>query len=75
MNWLSRKRADAELQEEMDAFLSEEAADNEARGMSPEEARRQARVKLGNAQKVRESLWRQNSTQPLSAIGRPPCEP
>ena len=64
MSWLRflrRKRSDAELQDEMEAFLAEETADNEARGMSPDEARRQARLKLGNAQKVRESLWAQNS--------------
>ncbi len=73
MSWLRffrRKRSDAELQDEIEAFLTEETADNEARGMSPDEARRQARVKLGNQQKVRESLWAQNSPQPLSRIGR-----
>ncbi len=72
MSWLSflrRKRSDAELQDEIETFLAEETADNEARGMSPEEARRQARVKLGNAQKVRESLWAQNSALPLTNIG------
>ena len=73
MSWLRffrRKRSDAELQDEIEAFLTEEAADNEARGMSPDEARRQARLKLGNAQKVRESLWTQNSPQPLTSIAR-----
>ena len=49
-----RKRSDAELQNEIEAFLSEETADNVARRMSPDEARRQARIKLGNPQKVRE---------------------
>lgn len=73
MSWLGflrRKRSDAELQDEIEVFLTEEAADNEARGMSPDEARRQARIKLGNPQKVRESLWAQNSPQPLTGIGR-----
>ena len=72
MSWLRflrRQRADAELQEEIEVFLTEEAADNEARGLSPEEARRQARVKLGNPQQVRESLWAQNSPLPLTNIG------
>ncbi|HEY4355842.1 MAG TPA: ABC transporter permease [Acidobacteriaceae bacterium] len=72
MSWLRlfrRKRSDAELQAEIDAFLAEETADNEARGMSPDEARRQARVKLGSAQKVRESLWTQNSLLPLTHAG------
>ena len=64
MSWLrflNRKRSDAELQEEIENFLTEETADNEARGMSPAEAERQARIKLGNSRKVRESLWAQNS--------------
>src|SRR3984885_8930905 len=72
MSWLRllrRKRSDAELQEEIEVFLTEETADNVARGMSPEEARRQANVKLGNPQKVRESLWAQNSPLPLTNIG------
>ena len=46
MSWVRffrRKRSDAELQEEIENFLTEETADNEARGMSPDDARRQAR--------------------------------
>ena len=68
--FLRRKHSDAELQDEMEAFLAEETAENEARGMSPDEARRQARLKLGNPQKVRESLWVQNSPQLFTLIGR-----
>ena len=73
MTWarfFRRKRSDAELQDEIETFLAEETADNEARGMPHDEALRQARVKLGNAQKVRESLWAQNSPRPLTRIGR-----
>ena len=73
MSWrrfLHRKQSDAELQDEIEAFLAEETADNQARGMSLDEARRQAHLKLGNRQKVRESLWAQNSPQPFTAIGR-----
>ena len=73
MSWarfLHRKRSDSELQHEIEAFLSEETADNVARGMSPDEARRQARIKFGNAQKVRESLWMQNTPQRLTGIAR-----
>ncbi len=72
MSWLRflrRKRSDAELQHEIETFLAEEAAENAARGMSPDEARRQARIKLGNAQKVRESLWTQNSPLALTNLG------
>ena len=72
MSWLRffhRRRSDAELQSEIEAFVAEETAENEARGMPPDEARRQALVKLGNVQKVRESLWTQNSPLPLTNIG------
>jgi predicted permease len=72
MSWLRffrRKRSDAELQNEIETFLTEETAENVARGMSPDEARRQALVKLGNPQQVRESLWAQNSPLPLMKIG------
>jgi hypothetical protein len=70
MRFLHRKRSDAELQDEIEAFLSEETADNVARGMLPDEARRQARIKFGNQQKVRESLWTQNSPLLLTNLGR-----
>src|ERR1700692_3298827 len=54
MRFLHRKRSDSELQDEIEAFLTEETADNEARGLTPDEAARQARLKSGNPQKVRE---------------------
>jgi predicted permease len=72
MSWLRffrRKRSDAELQDEIETFLTEETADNEARGMSPAESRRQARVQLGNRQLMRESLWTQNSPLLLTNVG------
>jgi predicted permease len=64
MRWrgfFRRRREDAEVQEEMIAYLAEEVEENIARGMPEEEALRQANIKLGNRQKFRESLWRQNS--------------
>ncbi len=64
MSWhrfFHRRQADAEVQNEFESYWEEEAAENLARGMTPDEARRQARIKLGNAQQVRERLWRQNS--------------
>jgi hypothetical protein len=69
MSWsrfFRRKRSDAELQDEIEAFLTEETAGNEARGMPPGEARRQARIRLGNAHGVRESLWAENSPRALT---------
>lgn len=64
MSWrrfFRRKRSDAELQQELDAFVREEAAENVARGMSREKAQREARIKLGNREKVRDTLWEQNT--------------
>src|ERR1700735_4873583 len=56
-----RKRADAELTQEMDLHLAQEIDENIARGILPDEARRRARIKFGNPQLVRENLWRQNT--------------
>jgi predicted permease len=64
MNWrrfFSRKRADADLVEEIEGHIAEEIVENRSRGMSEEEAKRQARIKFGNPAAVRESLWRQNT--------------
>jgi predicted permease len=73
MSWLRffrRRRADAELQEEIDVYLAEETAENIARGANPEEARRQARIKLGNSHSVRETLWQQNTVSLVDTVGR-----
>jgi putative ABC transport system permease protein len=56
-----RREKDAEVQEEMIAFLAEEMEENIARGMPEKEALRQAKIKLGNPQQIRESLWKQHS--------------
>ena len=68
MNWLRifrREQADLDVQQEIETFLAEETAENLARGMSPEESRRLARIKFGNPQQIRENLWRQNSLTAL----------
>ena len=73
MSWLRffrRRQADAELQEEMNAYLAEETAENIARGIEPEEARRRARIKLGNTRRVRETLWQQNTVSLVDTLGR-----
>jgi predicted permease len=73
MNWhrfFLRRQSDAQLQQELDAYLAEETAENMARGMSGEDARRQARIKLGNPQSVRESLWQQNTITVVDSFWR-----
>jgi putative ABC transport system permease protein len=73
MSWLRffrRKNEDADLREEMQSFLAEEVAENIARGLAPEEAERRARIKLGNPQQVRETLWQQNTFSLFDRLGR-----
>ncbi len=64
MSWrrfFRRKQADADLEQEIDLYLAEEIDENVARGMSAEQARREARMKFGNPRQVRERLWQQNT--------------
>lgn len=71
MSWrrfFRRKSWDEQRVEEMESFLEHEIRDNLARGMSQEEARRQAYLKFGNPQKVREEIWRMNSIEPLQKL-------
>lgn len=73
MTWLRlfrRQQADIELQQEIEAHITEETSENMARGMAPMEARRRARIKFGNPQKIREDLWRQNSLTALDSLWR-----
>jgi predicted permease len=56
-----RRQSDTDLQQEMDLHLAEEIAENIERGMSVDEARRQAYLKFGSPRRVREELWQQNS--------------
>src|SRR5918993_4353772 len=52
---------DAERANELQSYLEIETDDNIARGMPPEEARRAAFRKLGNATLVREEIYRMNT--------------
>jgi predicted permease len=70
MSWFGRRKADEEVVEEMKSYLAEEMDENIARGMPAKEARRQAYVKLGHPQQVRERLWRQNTIALLDSVWR-----
>jgi putative ABC transport system permease protein len=59
--FMDRKRKDEDLAEEIDSHLAHERDANAARGLSPEEARRQAKVKFGNPRGPRERVWRYRS--------------
>ena len=56
----SRSKEDSELTEELESHLAHEIDDNLSRGLSPEEARRRAYVKLGNPLRIRDRVWETN---------------
>jgi putative ABC transport system permease protein len=56
-----RSQKDNELTEEIASHLAHEQDRNTERGLSAEEARRQARLKFGNPQVTRERVWRYRS--------------
>src|SRR5271170_7336235 len=65
-----RRYWDAERAQELESHLQNEIDDNVARGMSREEARRQAYLKFGNPTRVREEIWQMNSIAPLENLSR-----
>src|SRR5215470_10832396 len=56
-----RDNEDAQLQQELRAHIEHETDHNVAAGMSQEEARHQAHLKLGSTRRVQEEVWRWNS--------------
>ena len=58
--FFKRSAEDSELSEELESHLAHEIDDNLARGISPEEARRLAYVKLGNPLRIRDEVWETN---------------
>jgi predicted permease len=65
-----RKAKDAELAEEIQSHLAHDEDLRTARGVDGEEARRQARVKFGPQNTVREQEWRYRSLPWLEAVWR-----
>jgi predicted permease len=55
-NLVRSKRANDEIADEVDSFLAEAKAEFEARGLSPEEATRAARIRIGSTTAVREEV-------------------
>jgi predicted permease len=65
-----RRRHDEDLAREIAAHMEAERAEYIARGASPEEADRRARIKFGSERRVHEDLWQQNSLVPLENMAR-----
>ncbi len=53
----SRHRIERELDEELDLFQEQAAEHHERTGMTPEEARRAARVAVGSRNSVKQKVW------------------
>ena len=69
-HFFQRNAEDAELQQEIVSHLQHEIDENVARGMSEEEARRQAGMKFGSAARFREELWQVNTIGLLDQVSR-----
>jgi putative ABC transport system permease protein len=69
-HFFQRNAEDSELQQEIASHLQHEIDDNVARGMSYEEARRQAGIKFGSAARFREELWQVNTIGLLDQLSR-----
>ena len=62
LRWFSnRTRKDQDFAEEIESHVAHEVDANTAHGLSPEEARRKAHLRFGNARTVREREWRDRS--------------
>ncbi len=68
--FVRRQRSDADVSMEMENHLILESDENVARGMSKEEARRQAYLKFGSPERIREEVWKWNSIAPLEKLLR-----
>src|SRR5437899_1848767 len=73
MNWrrfITRAKADDELQQELESFIEITAEQYVAQGMEPDEARRAARRKLGNPTRIREEVYEMNTATFVEGIAR-----
>src|ERR1051326_8135927 len=64
VNWrrfFRRKQTDSELQQELEFYADLTAEEYVARGMKEEDARREAKRKLGNPNLIREEIYRMNT--------------
>ena len=64
-NAIGRRGGDGRFREEMESHLAAQTEENVRAGMTPEEARRQARLKLGAMEAVREEYQAEKSLPSL----------
>jgi predicted permease len=73
MSWhrfFGRTSRDRESGDELRSYLEIETEENIARGMPPGVARRAAHLKLGNTVRIREEIYRVNTSSTLDTLGR-----
>jgi predicted permease len=73
MSWrrfFHRAQWDLERAQELQSYLEIEIDENIARGMSPDEARRAAHLKLGNRVRIREDIYRLNTIGIVEVLER-----
>jgi putative ABC transport system permease protein len=70
MRWLSRRRWDDERAREMAVHIEHFVDDLVARGVAPDEARRQAHREFGNPTLFREDIYEMNSVPVLEPLLR-----
>ncbi len=70
MRFFRRRELDAEVQQEMELHLEYEITENIEQGMTPAAARRQAYLKFGSPQRVREEVWRWNTVSAVDSFLR-----
>ena len=61
LNFTTRRRGDERLREEIESHIATQTEENIRAGMTPEEARRQARLKFGAVEAVREDYHAEES--------------
>ena len=65
-----RREEDSDLAQEIKSHIQHEIDENIARGASRDEATRQAYLKFGNPQHVREDVWKWNTVEFLDSVLR-----
>jgi predicted permease len=61
LRFTDKNQKDRDFAEEIESYIAHEVDANLARGLSPEEAHRQARLRFGNPRTMREREWRNRS--------------
>jgi hypothetical protein len=61
--FFQRRYEDSDLAHELEAHIAHQVDENISAGMSAEEAHRQAYLKLGNPNRVREDVWQWNTVK------------